>query len=130
MLHAVIMAGGSGTRLWPASRMLKPKQLLSLADDQSMIQSTVDRLDGLVENDAILVVTNQQLVDPIREQLPSLPAESVLGEPCKRDTAPCVGLSAAWVGRNDPDAMMLENVPETSADDAHQPSRFSNCPRS
>lgn len=72
-----------------------------------MIRATVDRLEGLVESQAILVVTNQRLVDPIREQLSSLPAESVLGEPCKRDTAPCVGLSAAWVARDDPDAIML-----------------------
>ncbi len=106
MLHAVILAGGSGTRFWPASRSMRPKQLLDLAGDDSMIQSTVSRLGSLVSNDRVLVVTNQRLVDPIRTQLPDLPAESVLGEPCKRDTAPCIGVAAAWVSRNDPDAIM------------------------
>lgn len=106
MLHAVIMAGGSGTRFWPASRSVRPKQLLELAGDQSMIQATVGRLGEMVSGGRVLIVTNQRLVEPIRDQLPQLPQDSVLGEPCKRDTAPCVGLAAAWVSRNDPDAIM------------------------
>ncbi len=107
MLHAVIMAGGSGTRFWPASRAATPKQLLRLAGEQSLIQATVSRLGELVAADRLLVVTNQQLVDAIREQLPHLPADSVIGEPCRRDTAPCVGLAAAWVTRHDPEAIMV-----------------------
>ena len=107
MLHAVIMAGGSGTRFWPASRAVRPKQLLDLADGQTMIQSTANRLRGLTPVENTLVVTNKRLVDPIREQLPHLPASSVLGEPCKRDTAPCVGVAAACVVKNDPDATMV-----------------------
>jgi mannose-1-phosphate guanylyltransferase len=107
MLHAVIMAGGAGTRFWPASRSNFPKQLLSLAGDDTMIQATVARLADLVPPERALVVTNQRLVEPIRQQLPQLPASSVIGEPCKRDTAPCVGLAAAWVARDDPDAIMV-----------------------
>ena len=106
MLHAVIMAGGSGTRFWPASRAARPKQLLDLAASETMIQSTVSRLGDLVSSERVLVVTNQRLVDPIRKQLSQLPTESILGEPCKRDTAPCVGLAAAWVSRHDPNALM------------------------
>ena len=106
MLHAVIMAGGAGTRFWPASRRDVPKQLLPLADTRTMIQSTVDRLAGLVKPEHILIVTNERLVAPIREQLPELPPESIVGEPCKRDTAPCVGFAAEWVAKNDPDAIM------------------------
>ena len=106
MLHAVIMAGGSGTRFWPASRAARPKQLLDLATSETMIQSTVARLGDLVSSERVLVVTNQRLVGPIRNQLSQLPAESILGEPCKRDTAPCVGLAAAWVSRHDPNALM------------------------
>lgn len=106
MLHLVILAGGSGTRFWPASRSLRPKQLLNLAGEQSMLQSTVSRLGSLASSDRILIVTNQRLADPIRAQLPELPPESVLGEPCKRDTAPCIGVAAAWVSKNDPDAVM------------------------
>lgn len=106
MLHLVILAGGSGTRFWPASRSIRPKQLLSLAGEQSMLQSTVARLGELSSPERVLIVTNQRLVDPIRAQFPDLPAESVLGEPCKRDTAPCIGVAAAWVSKNDPDAIM------------------------
>jgi len=107
MLHAVIMAGGAGTRFWPASRRQRPKQLLDLAGGRSMIQATVDRLGELVSPEHVLVVTNQQLVASIREQLPQLPPASILGEPCKRDTAPCIGVAAVWVQKYDPDAVMV-----------------------
>lgn len=107
MLHAVIMAGGSGTRFWPASRRARPKQLLRLFGDGSMLQSSVGRLVGLVDEALIHVLTNERLVDATRQQLPGLPAQSVLGEPCKRDTAPCIALAAALIARDDPDATML-----------------------
>jgi len=107
MVHAVIMAGGSGTRFWPASRATRPKQLLHLAGDRSMIQLTVDRLGDLVSPQRTLIVTNARLVDAIGEQLPDLPAAAILGEPCKRDTAPCIGLAALQVLREDPDATMV-----------------------
>lgn len=106
MLHAVIMAGGSGTRFWPASRRLLPKQLLPLAGERTMLQSTVDRLGSLVPAERQLVLTNEALVEAVRQQLPELPPENVVGEPCKRDTAPCIGLAAAMVQRNDPEATM------------------------
>ncbi|MEO1969956.1 MAG: sugar phosphate nucleotidyltransferase, partial [Pirellulaceae bacterium] len=70
MLHAVIMAGGAGTRFWPASRRDVPKQLLALAGQRTMIQATVDRLSGLVDPENILIVTNERLVSSIQEQLP------------------------------------------------------------
>ena len=107
MIHAVIMAGGSGTRFWPASRAAMPKQLLSLAGEKSMIQGTLDRLSGLVPLERSLVVTNQRLVDVMRQQLPDLPDDSIIGEPCKRDTAPCVGLAAVWLLHQDPEAIMV-----------------------
>ena len=107
MLHATIMAGGAGTRFWPASRKLTPKQLLTLTGERSMLQSTADRLKGLCPPENLLIVTNKVLVDPIAEQLPEIPRESVIGEPAKRDTAPAVGLSAAWVAAKDPDATMV-----------------------
>jgi len=106
MLHAVIMAGGSGTRFWPASRAATPKQLLQLVGDTTMIRQTVDRLAGLVTPEQTLIVTNERLVDTIQSQLPELPATSIVGEPCKRDTAPCIGLAALLVSRDDPDATM------------------------
>lgn len=107
MLHAVIMAGGAGTRFWPASRRNFPKQLLDLAGDESMLQSTLARFAGWVSPERTLVVTNERLVESVRQQLPTLASTSVLGEPCKRDTAPCVGVAAAWVLREDPEAVMI-----------------------
>lgn len=106
MLHAVIMAGGSGTRFWPESRNSVPKQLLRLAGQRTMIQSTADRLQGLVPPERVLVATNAALVEAIAEQLPELPRESLLGEPCKRDTAPCIGLAALQIVATDPEGIM------------------------
>jgi mannose-1-phosphate guanylyltransferase len=106
MLHAVIMAGGSGTRFWPASRAATPKQLLALVGKETMLRQTVDRLGDLVTPEQVLIVTNERLITAVAEQLPELPAASIVGEPCKRDTAPCIGLAALLVSRNDPDAVM------------------------
>ena len=101
------MAGGTGTRFWPASRNDSPKQMLELVGGESMIRQTVDRLGELVPAERRMVVTNRRLSDAMREQLPELPAASIVGEPCKRDTAPCIGLAALLVSRGDPDATML-----------------------
>ncbi len=106
MLHAIVMAGGSGTRFWPASRAALPKQLLPLAGDRTLLEATVDRLDGLVPADRIMVVTSARLLDAVRRQLPGVPGAGLVGEPCKRDTAPCIGLAALLVSRHDPDATM------------------------
>ncbi|MEM6798077.1 MAG: mannose-1-phosphate guanylyltransferase [Planctomycetota bacterium] len=109
MLHAIIMAGGSGTRFWPASRRDTPKQLLSLVGDQSMICQTAERFGELAPPERRMIVTNQRLVDAVRQQLPDLPESAIVGEPCKRDTAPCIGLAALLVSKvaGDPDATML-----------------------
>jgi len=101
------MAGGAGTRFWPASRADRPKQLLALAGERTLLQASADRLTGLISPERTLVLTNQRLVSAVRKQLPQLPGTSVLGEPAKRDTAPCIGLAALLVLRDDPDAIML-----------------------
>lgn len=106
MLHAVIMAGGSGTRFWPESRNERPKQLLRIAGDETMIQATVDRLGDLVPPERTFVATTAALAGPIAEQLGELPRKAILVEPCKRDTAPCIGLAAIRIVRDDPDAVM------------------------
>ncbi len=106
MLHAVIMAGGSGTRFWPESRGPRPKQLLRLVGERTMIQSTVDRIAALVPADRVLIVTAAGLVDEIANQLPELPPRALIGEPCRRDTAPCIGLAALEIVQRDPEGIM------------------------
>ena len=106
-LHAVIMAGGSGTRFWPASRQEVPKQLLRIGSPRSMLQTTFDRLSGLVSSQHVLVATNSQLVDAVVSQLPDLPIEHIIGEPFKRDTAPCIGVAASLVQAADKNGMMI-----------------------
>lgn len=122
MLHAIIMAGGSGTRFWPASRAATPKQMLRLVGDQTMIRQTSSRFGDLIPPERRMVVTNRRLVEGVREQLPELPEGAVVGEPCKRDTAPCIGLAALLVSKvaGDPDATMLvcpadHVIPDTDA---------------
>ena len=83
---AVIMAGGSGTRFWPRSRRAMPKQFLSFDGQGSLLRQTVERLDGLVPRDRVLVVTGSEHVELAREQA-GVPGENVIGEPCGRDTA-------------------------------------------
>lgn len=107
MLHAIIMAGGTGTRFWPASTKDTPKQLLQLVGDASLVRQTIDRLGDVAPPGHRLVVSNKRLVSAIHKQLPELPAAAIVGEPCKRDTAPCIGLAAMLVSRHDPDATMV-----------------------
>jgi len=94
-LAAVIMAGGSGTRFWPLSLPSRPKQFLTLFGERTMLQHTRDRLEGLVPPEHILVLTNARYVGLVREQLPDLPPQNVIGEPVARDTAAAVALAAA-----------------------------------
>ncbi|MEM1418348.1 MAG: sugar phosphate nucleotidyltransferase, partial [Myxococcota bacterium] len=94
---AVIMAGGVGSRFWPASRRVRPKQLLPLAGDVSLLRRTVDRIAPLVPAERVLVVTNAELADATRAELPDLPPANVLAEPLGRNTAPCIGWAASHV---------------------------------
>ncbi|MFO0891513.1 MAG: mannose-1-phosphate guanylyltransferase [Isosphaeraceae bacterium] len=107
MLHAIIMAGGSGTRFWPKSRRDRPKQLLRLFGDATMLQQTVRRIEPLVPKQRILVITGADQAEATRAQLPELPPENVVAEPCPRDTAPCVGLAAWLVRKSDPTGTMI-----------------------
>ena len=107
MLHAVIMAGGSGTRFWPKSRRNRPKQLLKLHGDASMLQQTVTRVAPLVAPDRTWIITGADQAAAVRSQLPELPTANVVAEPCPRDTAACVGLAAAIIARQDPDGTMI-----------------------
>ncbi len=107
MLHAVIMAGGSGTRFWPLSRTGVPKQLLNLVGKETMIQQTAARCAGLIDQSRMWVVTSHKQESTTRQQLCQLPAENFLIEPAARNTAPCVALAAAHLLKKDSKAVML-----------------------
>lgn len=96
-IYAVIMAGGKGERFWPMSREEKPKQMLNLFGEISLIEQTVMRLNLFLPFEQILIVTNQKYVMQIQKLLPQLPEENIIGEPMGRDTAPCVALAAGIV---------------------------------
>lgn len=101
--YAVVLAGGYGERFWPASTAAKPKQLLSLLGDRTMLEMAVDRLDGLIPVERVLVLTSEDLVEATRRATPALPAANVIGEPMRRDTAAAVALAAAVVKARDPE---------------------------
>jgi mannose-1-phosphate guanylyltransferase len=106
-MYAVIMAGGKGTRFWPLSREKKPKHLLNITGEKSIIQYTVDRISPLVAKENILIVTGASHADQVREQLPQIPAGNILIEPVGRNTAPCIGLAAMYIQKRTPDAVMV-----------------------
>lgn len=105
---ALIMAGGRGERFWPRSRKNLPKQFLSLTDDgKTMIQLTVERILPLVKMEDIYIATNKNYKELVRSQLPKIPEENILCEPVGRNTAPCIGLGAAHIGKKYENALML-----------------------
>jgi len=106
MRHAVIMAGGAGTRLWPLSRTNRPKQLLRLFEGKSLLRHSFERLRGLFGPEAIHVITSADHLPAVASELPELPHENLMGEPCGRDTAAAIGLAAALLARRDPDGVM------------------------
>jgi mannose-1-phosphate guanylyltransferase len=108
-LHTIVLAGGSGTRFWPASRRLLPKQLLALAPgpSSSLIADTVRRLEPLCPPERVVVATGAHLVDATREALPWLEAEAFLGEPRAKNTAPCIAWATAVIARRDPEAVVM-----------------------
>lgn len=106
MRYGVIMAGGAGTRLWPMSRAARPKQLLEVVGGRSLLQLAFDRLRAVLPAEAIWVCTAQAHRAAVLANLPDLHPQNLLGEPCGRDTANAVGLSAAVLQARDPDAVL------------------------
>lgn len=107
MLHAVIMAGGSGTRFWPQSREKFPKQFLTLKGNRSLLQGACDRIAPLVGAERVMVVTNRVQQEQTLKQLPELPTEKIIGEPMGRDTTACIALAAGLVKREDAEANLI-----------------------
>lgn len=104
-LHIFIMAGGSGERFWPMSRAKTPKHLLRLLSDQTMLETTARRVEGLVPWDRVFVLTNAAQADAVRAEMPFLPPGNVLVEPEKRDTAPACALATGFARARDPEAV-------------------------
>jgi len=106
-LFAVIMAGGIGSRFWPRSKAKSPKQLLRIFGENTMIQDTVERLKGLVDDDNIFIITNKIQKSEIVYQLKHIPYENIIEEPFGRNTAACIGLASIIIQKKDKDAVTL-----------------------
>ena len=108
-VYAVIMAGGAGTRFWPASRSSLPKQLLPLAggSEETLLAATVRRLAPLVTEDRVVVVTGEHLAEATARAVPGVPPAQILCEPAPRNTAPCIAWATATIARLDPDALVV-----------------------
>ena len=107
MLHVIILAGGSGTRLWPASRKDKPKHLLVFENQQTLLQGTLERSTGLVPPDRTWIVTNRSQAAQVADSLPHFDMEHIWAEPLSRNTAPSIGWAALKLRQIDPDAVMV-----------------------
>ncbi len=107
MLHALIMAGGGGTRFWPRSRQSRPKQFLTMTGERTLLQQACDRIDAQVSLANTWIITAAMYQEETARQVPGVALERIIGEPCGRDTAACIGLGAALIARHDPVATML-----------------------
>jgi mannose-1-phosphate guanylyltransferase len=107
-IYCVIMAGGIGSRFWPMSRNAKPKQFLDiLGNGKTLIQQTFERLTQLCPPENILVVTNEDYTEQVKEQLPNLLPQHILSEPARKNTAPCIAYAAYKIAAINPDAIMV-----------------------
>lgn len=106
-VFAFVMAGGSGERFWPLSRQATPKHLLKLLDEETLLEKTIRRLDGLVPLENTYVLTNQVQADAARAALPFLPTNNIIAEPAKRDTAPACALATAIARSRNPEAVCI-----------------------
>src|SRR5687768_13217596 len=105
-VYAVIMAGGAGTRFWPASRALRPKQLLPLTGGAPLLAETVRRLSPLITEDRVVIVTGEHLAEGTAAAIPNVPRAQILKEPAPRNTAPCIAWANAVIAKLDPEAVV------------------------
>jgi mannose-1-phosphate guanylyltransferase len=104
---AFVMAGGSGERFWPMSRRKTPKHLLKLLEERTLLEAAVARLEGVVPRERTFVLTNAEQVEGTRAALPCVPADHIIAEPAKRDTAPACALATAIARASAPDAVCI-----------------------
>jgi mannose-1-phosphate guanylyltransferase len=112
-----ILAGGSGTRLWPLSRSARPKQLLRLVGEGSLLRNTFERVRPLVPPERVLILTERSHAEDVRRELPEVPAENVLVEPRRRGTAAALALPALIIHRRAPDAVWASLHSDAFIDD-------------
>ncbi|MBR5843320.1 MAG: mannose-1-phosphate guanylyltransferase [Bacteroidaceae bacterium] len=106
--HVVIMAGGIGSRFWPMSTPECPKQFIDVMGcGRTLIQLTVDRFRGICDPEHVWVVTSEQYLSIVKEQLPEIPVDNILAEPCRRNTAPCIAYVAWKIQQRYPDANIV-----------------------
>src|SRR4030042_6684405 len=105
-MKCVIMAGGKGTRLWPASRQNKPKQFQSLTSDKTMFQETYIRMRNIFEPKDIFIITNEEHIGEVEREILEFPRENIIGEPVGRGTAPTIALAAALTAHADENETM------------------------
>lgn len=107
-VYLAIMAGGIGSRFWPYSRVKKPKQFLDVLNvGQTLIQMTFERFKNICPPENIFVVTNEEYVDLVKEQLPAIHEEQILAEPIRRNTAPCIAYVSQKIAKRDADAKII-----------------------
>ncbi len=106
-LYGVILAGGSGTRFWPQSRKSRPKQLLTIVGNKTMIRATIERIMPEIPPARILVMAGISCADAVKAELPELNPDKVIAEPYGRNTAPCIAVAAYKLAKVDPDAVMV-----------------------
>lgn len=107
MIHAVILAGGWGERLWPMSTRERPKQLLELGGDKTLVAATLERVAPIAPPETSLVITSEALRDVLADELRTVPRERVIGEPVGRNTAPAIAMAAHVLLAEDPNALMI-----------------------
>lgn len=106
--YAIIMAGGIGSRFWPMSRTNYPKQFLDvLGTGNTLLKSTYERFRGFILNNNIYIITSEEYVDIVKEQLPNVPLENVIGEPERKNTAPCVAYISQKLQLLNPDSNLI-----------------------
>ena len=106
-LYTLIMAGGSGTRFWPRSKAVKPKQYLNLFGNDSLLQSTIKRFSTFTETENIYVVSGKSQAVVLEEQTPMLPKSNLIYEPVGKNTLPCIGLAAMFAEKENPEGIMV-----------------------
>jgi mannose-1-phosphate guanylyltransferase len=106
-IYTLIMAGGSGTRFWPRSKVARPKQYLNLFGNESLLQSTIKRFESFTDDRNIYIVSSKTQAKVLEEQTPTLPKENLIYEPVGKNTLPCIGLAAMFAEKENPEGIMV-----------------------